>query len=74
MNIKQIKNRIEKLEYNQNSANGRLNGINVKATNMKIRKRINTVYADITVIDDEGIRSRYPNCEYDLKILTEKGK
>lgn len=75
MNLKkQLKNRIEDLEYYQNSAGGRLNGVSVKVTNIKIRKRLNTVYADITVIEDEdGHRERFNNCEYDLEIL-EKGK
>ena len=69
MNRKEIKDMIEKYEYNINGF-GRLNGRDVKVVNLRVTKE--KVICDVILInDDDNMTERYNNTEYKLSKLVE---
>jgi len=69
MNKKEIKDMIEKYEFNINGF-GRLNGRDVKVVNLRVTKE--KAICDVILINnDDNIRERFNNTEYKLSKLVE---
>jgi len=64
-----VKKRIEEYEY-RNSGLQKHSGTFVEAVNIKISKTAETIFADVSLINQlEGTVERYNDCTYSFEIL-----